>query len=245
MVQFILHYLDVLHFTKLTPTVHLDMIYQCHMVVCVLDLHFTLEWPWLGRSGCIYYSTFASFSKLTPTVHLDMIYQCHVVVCVLDLHFTLEWPWLGRNGCLYYNTCASFTKLTPTVHLDMSAPMSWGCHEVVCPTFHAWVAMARKKMFNSILQCECYIHLTYMNCSYWHDVPMTWGSLCPWPTFHARLIMVRKKCLMFIRVCYIMTVTAYYIHQTWTYCSSWRWMYPCHVVVCAHDLYFTLEWLVR
>ena len=32
-------------FTKLTPTVHLDIIYWCHVVVCVLDLHFTVEWP--------------------------------------------------------------------------------------------------------------------------------------------------------------------------------------------------------
>ena len=27
------------------------MIYWCHVVVYVLDLHFTLEWPWLGRNG--------------------------------------------------------------------------------------------------------------------------------------------------------------------------------------------------
>ena len=39
-------------FTKLAPTVHLDMIYWCHMVVCVLGLLFMLEWPcYLGRNG--------------------------------------------------------------------------------------------------------------------------------------------------------------------------------------------------
>ena len=38
-------------FTKLAPSVHLDMIYWCHTVVCVLDLYFTLEWLWLGRNG--------------------------------------------------------------------------------------------------------------------------------------------------------------------------------------------------
>ena len=32
-------------FTKLIPTVHLDMIYLCHVMVCVLNLHFTFEWP--------------------------------------------------------------------------------------------------------------------------------------------------------------------------------------------------------
>ena len=38
-------------FTKLAPTLHLDMIYWYHMVVCVLDLHFTLERSWLGRNN--------------------------------------------------------------------------------------------------------------------------------------------------------------------------------------------------
>ena len=32
-------------FTKHTPAVHLDMMYRCHMMVCVLDLYFTLQWP--------------------------------------------------------------------------------------------------------------------------------------------------------------------------------------------------------
>ena len=70
------------------------MIYWCHMVVCILELHFTLEWTWLGRKGQVYITVpmSATFTKLTPTVHLDMIYWCHVVVCVLDLHFTLQWP---------------------------------------------------------------------------------------------------------------------------------------------------------
>ena len=78
--------------TKLTQTVLLDMIYRCHKVVCVLDLHFTLESPWLERNGYVHYTVprCATFTKLTSTVYLDMIYSCHMVVCVLDLHFTLE-----------------------------------------------------------------------------------------------------------------------------------------------------------
>ena len=77
-------------FIKLAPTVHLDMIYWCHMMVCILDLHFTLEWPWLGRNGSVPIG--ATFTKLAPTVHLDMFYWCHMVVCILYLHFTLQWP---------------------------------------------------------------------------------------------------------------------------------------------------------
>ena len=90
-------------FTKLAPTVHLYMIYWYHVVVCVLDLHFMLEWPWLGRNGHVYISVpiGATFTKLASTVYLDMIYWYHVVDCVLALHFMLECPWLGRNGCVY------------------------------------------------------------------------------------------------------------------------------------------------
>ena len=81
-------------FTILAPTVHFDMIYWYHVVVCVLGLLFTLEWPRLGRNGSVYITVpmGATSTKLAPTVHLDMIYWCHVVVCVLDLHFTLESP---------------------------------------------------------------------------------------------------------------------------------------------------------
>ena len=87
-------------FTKLAPTVHLDMIYWYHVVVCVLDLYFTFEWPWLGRNDYVYITVpmGATFTTLAPTVHLHMIYWCQMVVCVLDLHLMLEWPGLGRNG---------------------------------------------------------------------------------------------------------------------------------------------------
>ena len=100
-------------FNKLAPTV--DIIDWYHVVVCVLDLHFTLELPWLGRNGKAYFTVpiDATFSKLTPTVYLYMIYWCHVLVCVLDLHFTLHWPrhkmaiagplwWFPSQQCLYY-----------------------------------------------------------------------------------------------------------------------------------------------
>ena len=70
----------------------LTWIYRCHMVVYVIDLHFTLQWPLLGRNDQVYISVprSATFSKLTPTVHLDMAYWCHVVLCVFDLLFTLK-----------------------------------------------------------------------------------------------------------------------------------------------------------
>ena len=45
------------------------------------------------------------------------------------------------------------------------------------------------------------------------------GGLCPWPTFHAWVTMVRKK---WLSLCY----SAYwcYIHQTCTNCSSWQYL---------------------
>ena len=43
-------------FTKLTPTVQLDIIYQCLVVVCVIDLHFMLEWYCLREKEEIWLS---------------------------------------------------------------------------------------------------------------------------------------------------------------------------------------------
>ena len=118
--------------------------------VCVLDLHFTLEWPWLGRNGYIYITVprCDTFTKLAPTIHLDMIYWYHMVVCFLDLHFTLEWPWLERNGYVYI----------------------------------------------TIPRCD-YFHQTCTNCSSWHDLLIPDGGVCPWPTLHTWVTMVKKKWL--------------------------------------------------
>ena len=111
--------LNILHlplFTKLIPTVNLDMIYWSHEVVCVLDLvdlHFTLKWPWLGRNGEVYKTVpmDATFTKLTPTVHFDMIYWYHVVVCGLDLYFCLQ-PWVCMvKEEMFKSICATFTRL--------------------------------------------------------------------------------------------------------------------------------------
>ena len=52
------------------------MIYPCHVLVYVLNLDFTLEWPLSGRNGYVYINTVpmgATFTKLIPTAHLDII----------------------------------------------------------------------------------------------------------------------------------------------------------------------------
>ena len=61
-----------------------------------------------------------------------------------------------------------------------------------------------------------YIHQTCTNCSSWLDLLILRGDLCPWPTFHAWVTMVRKKWLSL----YYSTYWCY-IHQTCTNCSSW------------------------
>ena len=155
------------------------------MVVCVLDLHLTLEWPWLGRNGYVYITVpiDATFTKLIPIVHLDMIYWCRVVICVLDLHFTLvRKKWLG----IYYSTywcCIHQTCTNCSSWHDLLMP-----HGGLCPlpTFHAWVTMVRKIWLSLYyIIYECYIHQTYTNCSSWHDLLMPHGGLCPWSTFNA------------------------------------------------------------
>ena len=80
---------------KLTPTIHLDMIYWCIMVLCVLDLHFMLGWQWLGRNGRLWYDilVYHIHWDYNTWTYLAKIYWCHRVVCDLDLYFRLEWPW--------------------------------------------------------------------------------------------------------------------------------------------------------
>ena len=68
-----------------------------------------------------------------------------------------------------------------------------------------------------------YIHQTCTNYSSWHDLLIPRGGLCPWPTFHAWVTMVRKKWLSI----YYSTYWCY-IHQTCTNCSSWHdLLIPC------------------
>ena len=59
-------------FPKLAQIFHLDMIYRCHVVVCFLDLHFTLGSPRLGRNGYVYISVpiGATFTLLASSVHI-------------------------------------------------------------------------------------------------------------------------------------------------------------------------------
>ena len=71
-------------------------------------------------------------------------------------------------------------------------------------------------MVKSILSTYwCYIHQTCTNCSSWHDLLIARCGLCPWPTLHAWVSMVRKKWLSL----YYSTYWCY-IHQTCTNCSS-------------------------
>ena len=66
-----------------------------------------------------------------------------------------------------------------------------------------------------------YIHQTYTNCTCpsWHDLLMPLGGLCPWPTFHAWVTMVRKKWLSLYYSTYGCN-----IHQTYTNCPSWHYL---------------------
>ena len=70
----------------------------------------------------------------------------------------------------------------------------------------------------------CYIHKTCTNCSSWHDLLIPHGSLCPWPTFHAWVTMVRKKWLSGI-LQYLRVLRSSNLHQvfilTWSTDTMW------------------------
>ena len=75
-------------FIKLAPTVHLDMIYWWHMVICVLDLHFMPEWPWLGRSGYVYITWLW-------VLHSPNLHQLFILTWSTDARWwfvSLRWP---------------------------------------------------------------------------------------------------------------------------------------------------------
>ena len=117
---------------------------------------------------------------------------------------------------------------------------------LVFPSVHSCVRPVRKKSLWLSPFCStywCYIDQTCTKCSSWLDLLMSHGGLCPWPTFHAWVTMVRKKwlCLYYGTYwCYIHQNLHQLLILTWSTDAMW-WL---DRVV---DLYFTLGWpsLVR
>ena len=121
-------------------------------------------------------------------------------------------PFFSTYWCYIHHTCTNCSSWH-----DLLIPRGGLCP---WPTFHSWVTMVRKKWLSSYYRTGtywCYIHQTCTNCSPWHDLLMPPGGLCPWPTFHAWVTMVRKKWLSLFYVAY-----ECYIHQTYTNRSSWH-----------------------
>ena len=163
------------------------MIYWWHVVVCVLDLHFTLEWPWLEWSSP-YFSTYWCYIHQTCTNcsswhDLLIPRDCfcpwptfHALVTMvrkkwLSLYYSTYW-------CYIHQTCTNCSSWH-----DLLMP-----HGGLCPwpTFHAWMTMVRKKWLGPYYSTYwCYFHQTYTNCSSWHDLLMPHGGLCLWRKFHA------------------------------------------------------------
>ena len=74
-------------YTEFTPTVHLDMIYWRHVVICVLDLYFTLEWALLGmKLLSLYYSTYGCY---IPWIYTNCSSWHHLLTPRGDL---CPWP---------------------------------------------------------------------------------------------------------------------------------------------------------
>ena len=98
------------------------------------------------------------------------------------------------------------------------------------PTFHAWVTVVRKKWLHVCPYYStywCYIHQTCTNCSSWHDLLIQHGGLCPWPTFHAWVTIVRKKWLSLYYNNY-----RCYINQMCTNFWSWHSLLIQHGGLC-------------
>ena len=114
------------------------MIYRCHMVVCVLDLHFTLEWPWLGRNGySIYWCCIHQTCTNCSSWH-DLLMQ-RGGLCPWPIFHT--WVTMVRKKwlSLYYNAYESY------IHQTCANCLAWHDLLMPCgglcpwPTFHASV----------------------------------------------------------------------------------------------------------
>ena len=109
------------------------MIYWYHIIVCVLDQHFMLEWPWPGRNwvnSILQYLGLLHLTKFTPYVHLDVIYWCHMVVCVFDLHLPLQWSRVKTQ-----NANSGAPVMVPITI------MSSICYRLRCPVFPEKLSM--------------------------------------------------------------------------------------------------------
>ena len=193
MVKSILHYLSMIHAPNLqtkhpsvllfflAPTVQLDMIYWYHVVVCVIDLHFTLEWPWLGGNGKVFITVpiGATFTKLASTVHLDMIYWYHVVVRPSPTFHARVTMVRKKRLSLYYSTYWCYIHQTCTNCSSWHGlKMPYGC---LCPwpTFQTWETLVRKNLLGLYYStCCCYIHQNCTICLSWHDLLMPHDGLC-------------------------------------------------------------------
>ena len=85
-----------------------------------------------------------------------------------------------------------------------------------------------------------YIHQTCTNCSSWHVLLIPHGGLCPWPTFHSWVTMVRKKWLSLYYSTYCC-----YIQQICTNCSSWHDLLMPRVGLCPWPTFHAWVIMVR
>ena len=111
------------------------------------------------------------------------------------------------------------------------------------PTFHAWVTVVRKKWLHVCPYYStywCYIHQTCTNCSSWHDLLIQHGGLCPWPTFHAWVTIVRKKWLSLYYNNY-----RCYINQMCTNFWSWHSLLIQHGGLCPWPSFHAWVTMVR
>ena len=109
-------------FTKLTPTVHLDMIYWCHMVVCILDLQFTLQWP---RHQMAIAVPNTIISSCPPPFAKAGDIKTHLSV---RLSVTKAWTWLISSEVLiehWYLACMILVTSPFNLHHAMTLTLTY------------------------------------------------------------------------------------------------------------------------
>ena len=147
-------------FTRLTPTVHLDMLYWYHVVVCVLDLHFTLidqDPKWQYRGPCdgshnnnVLFELCVNRMSLQTWVLVNMRkvsvkYVYPTMYCFISCNFKLFWQVVHASFLVLVNQSWKWYQIwTIFLQVSMTEVLNIGVNMGQCqsrwPFLHGYIS---------------------------------------------------------------------------------------------------------
>ena len=184
-----------------------------------IEILVPLKFPWvlaIGFRGEVKMPTVqVSFRLLYKSVCLRRSRQDEVAQSVRNLE---DWV-VDSTARVWSSMRVPLVVIGPSIRLDRKVYRLFHCYSIhqtytnfsswqdllmsysgLCPwlRFQAWVNIVWKEWLSVYYSTHgCYIHEAYTNCSPRYDLLMLTlcGDLCLWPTFYARVVIVKKKWL--------------------------------------------------